>query len=223
MRSETIVRLGAGRYAVFSAGVECGEERWSIDRGPEGYIISGAQEMVRPHPLPGRQEYRVTLSEQWRVTGVEIRWRVGERELLATHRAEADRWRVRIEYDGQIKEQEGDFPPVCEVDFGTHLFSTILLARRDFAVGGEHEFTALRIGPPYMAVLPERMLYRCVEASIRPTPAGPRPARRYMVGVPARGEPGFSFWSDERGIVLESFQGPESDDPWMRLVDYEWT
>jgi hypothetical protein len=222
MSSETITRLGAGRYAVFARGAECGQERWSIERGPEGYVISGAQEMAEPHPFPSRQDYRATLDADWRIAGLEVRWSVGGRELVAIHRAEGDMWRVRIEYAGHVKEQEGDFPAVCEVDFGTHLFSTILLARRDFAVGGEHEFTALRIGPPYMAVQPERMLYRCVEAGTRNTPRGPRAAKRYVVTIPGRAEPGYSFWSDERGIVLESYEGPEASHTWMRLVDYEW-
>ena len=218
----TIVRLGAGRYALFGGTAEIGEERWSIDQSAEGFVITGAQEILRPHPLAGRQDYRATLDGQWRIDGLEIQWKVGERELQATHRAEADMWRVRIEYSGHVKEQEGDFPALCEVDYGTHLFSTILLARRDFAVGGEHEFTALRIGPPYMAVQPERMLYRCVEAGMRDTPLGRRAAKRYVVSIPDRGEPGYSFWSDERGVVLESYQGPDPDEVWMRLVEYDW-
>ena len=221
-RSETATLVAAGRYAAFARGTECGEERWRIDRGPEGYVIAGTQEMLAPHPFPNRQDYRVALDPRWRIHGLEIRWRVGDRELLAVHRSAAGMWRVRIEYAGQVKEQEGDFPEACEVDYGTPLFSTILFARRDFSVGGEHEFPVLRVGPPFMAVQPERLLYRCVESQTRATPWGPRPARRYVVSVPGRAAEAYSLWSDERGVVLESFEGAEPGEPWMRLVEYEW-
>jgi len=220
--SETATRVAAGRYAVFARGLECGEERWRIDRHADGYIVAGTQEVIAPHPFPSRQEYRAALDSQWRIAGLEIRWRVGGRELLATHHSDAAMWRVRIEYAGQVKEQEGDFPDVCEVDYGTHLFSTILLARRDFAVGGEHEFPVLRIGPPFMAVQPERMLYHCVESQVRATPWGALTVKRYVVSVPGRAAEGYSFWSDERGVVLESFETPEPGEPWMKLVEYEW-
>lgn len=215
-------RVGTGRYAIYFQGRECGEERWTIERAPEGYVIAGTQETIAPHPFPSRQDYRVTLTLEWRPTGLEILWSVGGREVRATHRAESGTWRVRIEYAGHVKEQEGDFPDSCEVDYGTHLFSTILLARRDFAVGGEHEFPALRVGPPYMAVQPERMLYKCVEARTIETPRGATLAKRYRVTVPGRGEAGYSFWADERGVVLESFEALEATDTWMKLVEYEW-
>lgn len=184
--SQTLTRVASGRYAVFARGAEVGEERWHIERGPDGFVVAGTQETIAPHPFPSRQEYRAALDPRWRIVGLEVRWRVGDREVLATHHSAAGMWRVRIEYAGHVKEQEGDFPDVCEVDYGTHLFSTILLARREFAVGGEHEFPALRIGPPYMAVHPDRMLYRCVESQTRLTPWGPRPAKRYVVSVPGR-------------------------------------
>ena len=131
-------------------------------------------------------------------------------------------WRVRIEYAGHVKEQEGDFPEACEIDYGSHLFSAFILARRDFAVGGEHEFPALRIGPPYMTVSPERMLYRCIEAGTLETPFGPIGAKRYQVSVPGRHEEGYGFWADERGVVLESLEGAEEGWPWMKLVEYQW-
>ena len=156
----------AGRYALHSMGRECGSERWRLEVVPTGYVITGDQELVAPHPFPNRQEYRATLSREWRLTGLEIRWNVGDRMLVSTHQASDDLWRVRIEYADHVKEQEGDFPVMCEVEYGTHLFNTIILARRDFQLGGEHEFPVLRIGPPYMAVSPERMLYRCVELEV---------------------------------------------------------
>src|SRR6185369_3623179 len=120
---------------------------------------------------------------------------------------------------GQVKEQSGDYPEYCEVDYATHLMSSFMLARRDFAVGGEHEFPALRIGPPYMAVTPERMLMRCVEAAPFDAPFGRCPAKRYVVSLPPRPESeGYSFWADEEGIVLESYDDASGDRPWMRLV-----
>src|SRR5438445_81555 len=126
--------LITGRYALHFMGRECGEERFRLEVVPGGYVITGDQELADPHPTPGRQEYRATLARDWRLSGLEIRWRVGERTLLSTHRAGDGMWRVRVEYADQVKEQEGDFPAFCEVDYGTHLFNTIVLARRDFQI-----------------------------------------------------------------------------------------
>jgi hypothetical protein len=215
-----IRRVVAGRYLIFFQGDECGQERWAIGQGPEGLVASGEQEIGPPHPIPSRHEYRATLTPEWRLTGLEIRWQVGDRIVQALHRAEGGRWRARIEVQGQVKEQEGDFPEACEVDYATHLFSSFLLARRDFALGGEHEFPALRIGPPFMAVTPERMLYRCVETGLRTTPLGLRPVKRYVVSMPGRPEwEGYTFWADEDGWVLESFDDAEQSRPWMRLIE----
>src|SRR5204862_6275532 len=125
-------RIGAttlvtGRYLLFFQGRECGMERWSIEGVPDGYVVRGDQELVAPHPFPNRQEYRATLTREWRVTGLEIRWNVGDRTLVSTHRAGDGMWRVRVEYAGPVKEQEGDFPAFREVDHGTHLFNTVVL------------------------------------------------------------------------------------------------
>jgi hypothetical protein len=214
--------LATGRYRMFFQGEECGEERWIIERAGDGWVASGDQDVRSPHPMPTRHEYRATLGPDWRLTGLEIRWVVGGRTLLATHRAEAGVWRVRIEYEGQVKEQHGDYPEFCEVDYVTHLMSSFLLARRDFAVGGEHEFPALRIGPPYMAVSPERMRVRCVEAGTLETPFGLREAKRYVVSLPPRPEAeGYSFWADLDGVVLESYDDVGQERLWMRLVELE--
>jgi hypothetical protein len=213
--------LFSGRYVQFFGGQECGEERWSIEVTPDALVASGEQVMTAPHPLPNRHAYRATLTHDWRLTGLELRWGVGERELHAVHAAEGDRWRVRIDYAGHVKEQEGDYPSVCEVDFVTHLFTLFMLQRRDFAIGGEHEFPALMIGPPYMAVTPGRMLLRCVESGTRLTPLGPRPAKRYVASRPPEPESGgFTFWADEDGVVLESFEGLDQARSWMRLTHY---
>jgi hypothetical protein len=227
-RRTAVTRI-AGRYLVFHAGAECGEERWSIEGTETGMVVVGEQQTVPPHPFPSRHAWRATLTREWRITGLEVHWSVGGHELRATHAAipagpqssAGSMWRVRIEYGDRLREQEGDFPDSCEVDFATHLFNTLILARRDFAVDGEHEFPVLRIGPPFMAVTPDRMLYRCVEKGTFASPRGPVPAGRYVVSLPARGEdPGYTFWADEDGIVLESYDGLETARPWMRLVEY---
>ena len=211
----------SGRYALYHAGVECGMERWRIEATGEGLVVNGEQELVPPHPFPNRHEYRATLTRDWRITGLEVLWTVGTRVLRAIHAADGPMWRVRIEYGGQVREQEGDFPDFCEVDYATHLFNTLILARRDFQVGGEHEFPVLRVGPPLMAVTPDRMLYRCVEKGPFASPRGPLPAGRFVVTLPSHaGEDGYTFWADEEGIVLESYDGLDRSRPWMRLVEY---
>lgn len=215
--------LAAGRYAVFHGGRECGQERWRIEVAPEGLVLTGEQQTIAPHPLPSVLGYRIALTDAWRPTGLELHWSVGDRRLVAVHGVEGGRWRVRIEVDGHVRHQEGDFPEPCEFECMTHLSSTVILARRDFQLGGEHEFPVLRIGPPWMAVSPERMLLRCVETGVRDTPLGPVPAKRYVASLPPRGEEeGYAFWADGNGVVLESYQGTEPLDPWMRLVEYEW-
>ncbi len=210
-----------GRYRILFAGRECGEERWELSVTPDGYVVVGEQITLPPHPVPSRHDYRATLTREWRLTGVEIHWSVGERRLRSTHEALGKIWRVRIEYGGQTKEQEGDFPDFCEVEYGTHLFNSFILARRDFGLGGEHEFPVLRIGPPWMAVSPERMLYRCVEVGTYETPRGPVQAKRYIVSLPPQPEEeGYTFWADEDGFVLESYEGLDTSRPWMRLVEF---
>jgi len=211
----------SGRYVLYHAGMECGEDRWRIEGTSEGMVMIGEQETIPPHPFPNRHAYRVTLTREWRITGLEVLWTVGARTLRATHAADGPLWRARIEYGGHFREQEGDFPDYCEVDFATHLFNTLILTRRDFQVGGEHEFPVLCVGPPLMAVTPDRMLYRCVEKGTFESPRGAVPAGRYVVTLPSReGDEGYMFWADEAGIVLESYDGPDPARPWMRLVEY---
>ncbi len=213
--------VAAGRYAIYHGGQECGEERWRIESAPIGLVATGEQRFVAPHPFPSVQEYRVTLTDRMRHTGLEVLWTVGDRRLRALHSAAGDTWRARIEYQDHVREQEGDYPESCEVEYATHLFNAFILARRDFQVGGEHEFPVLRIGPPYMAVTPERMLYRCLERGMFEAPWGAVAARRYVVSLPPRGEDdGYAFWADADGFVLESYEGLDPSRPWMRLVEY---
>ena len=212
--------LVSGRYTCFYAGRACGGERWEIRHTGEGFVITGEQEIEPPHPHPSRLEYRATLSPEWRATGLDVIWTVGGKRLVALHRAAERVWRVRIDWGGRTREQQGDFPDSCEVEFASHLSSTVLLARRDFQVGGEHDVPALRIGPPFMAVTPGRLVYRCVERGVFSAPFGPREAKRYVVHAPAEGEAsGYTFWADEDGFVLESYEGTDVSRPWMRLEE----
>jgi len=213
--------VASGRYAIFFNGRECGEERWRLESTADGWIATGEQVTVAPHPFPNRHEYRATLTREWRLRGLDILWTVGDRRLVSTHRAEGGTWRVEIDYGGQVREQQGDYPDFCEVEYATHLFNAFVLARRDFQLGGEHEFPVLRIGPPLMAVSPERMLYRCVEVGTFESPRGPVKAKRYVVSLPPRPEEeGYTFWADDEGFVLESYEGLDRSRPWMRLIEY---
>ncbi|HET7225436.1 MAG TPA: hypothetical protein VFK69_06935 [Candidatus Eisenbacteria bacterium] len=210
-----------GRYAIFCDGRACGEERFEIHATPEGAVVTGEQVLEPPHPYPSRQEYRVTMTPDGRVTGLEIHWEVGGRLVHATHAAHGGRWHARIETGGVTREQEGDFPAAAEVEYPSHLATAFMLARYAFAEGGAHEFPVLRIGPPWMAVTPERMRLRGAEQGELLTRFGPVPARRWVVSLPPRGEDeGYSFWADEDGVVLESYEGHDVARPWMRLVEY---
>lgn len=212
--------VAGGRYAIFHSGVECGEERWQVEVAPEGVIVTGVQEMVAPHPFPNRQEWRAAFDDDWRPAGLEVVWTVGPRGLRAVHARDGARWRVRVDSGGTVREQEGDFPGPCEVEFTTPLFVSAILARRDFAPGGEHEFPVLRVGPPWMAVTPERMLLRCAERGVYAAPWGAVPAKRYVLSLPPRPESeGYGFWADENDLVLESFEGPGPGATWMKLVE----
>ena len=214
----------SGRYAIFHGGHECGSERWRMSAEGDGLVIEGEQETVAPHPMPSRHEYRAVLGADGRLNGLDIIWSVAGHRLEASHRAGDGQWRVQIEYGGQTREQQGDYPEFCEVEFPSQLFHFAILARRDFGVGGEHEFPVLRIGPPLMAVSPERMLMRCVEAGTIMTSHGEVAAKRYVLSLPPRDESeGYSFWADEDGLMLEAFEGVEPTATWMRLVEYRRT
>jgi hypothetical protein len=70
-----------------------------------------------------------------------------------------------------------------------------------------------------MAVSPERMLYQCAEVGTFQGPEGPVRARRYVVKLEPFEEGGYTFWADEDGFVLESYEGVDTARPWMRLVE----
>ncbi len=218
---ETLALVAEGRYAIAVGGQACGEERFRIGANAGGIVATGEQALRAPHPFPNEHHWRATLTREWRPAALDIEWRVGERLLRARHVAEGARWRVAIEYGDQARQQEGDYPDFCEVEYPSHLFNTFILARRDFALDGEHEFPVLRIGPPWMAVSPERMLIRCVEKGTYAAPGGEVPAKRYVVSLPPATEAeGYTFWADAHDVVLESFEGPEPKVSWMKLVEY---
>ena len=216
------LEVASGRYVIFHGGVECGEDRWRLQALPDGTVVlTGEHELARPHPFPNRQQYRATLTNTFRARSLEIVWSVGDRVLRALHEADAGQWRVRVDYQDHTREQQGDYPDICEVEYTTPLFNTVMLSRREFQLGGEPEFPVLRSGPPLMAVSPERMLIRCAEHAERDTPWGRVAAKRYVVSLPPRGEDeGYSFWADERDVLLESFEGASTRSTWMKLVEY---
>ncbi|NOT33744.1 MAG: hypothetical protein HOP12_06185 [Candidatus Eisenbacteria bacterium] len=214
--------IATGRYQQFFAGEPCGDEVWRLETGAGEIVVAGEHTLVAPHPLPNVHRYRVALSAEWRVKSLDVEWQVGGRELVANHAVEGTRWRAHIESQGHARSQEGDYPLGCEVEYPTHLFNTFMLSKRDFALGGEHEFAVLRIGPPLMAVSPAQMLLRCVEHGTVEGPNGPVAAKRYVLSVPPAPESeGYTFWADEHDIVLASFEGLDTTRPWMTLVEYQ--
>src|SRR5258706_13868634 len=51
--------VAAGRYVIFHAGVEAGEERWSVEASADGGAVArGEQMLMAPHPLPCELEWR---------------------------------------------------------------------------------------------------------------------------------------------------------------------
>jgi hypothetical protein len=213
--------LAEGTYQLFHHGQACGEERWRIGEGPDELVAEGEQRWDAPFPYPNSQRYRVVLSPDWRVLALDLDWLVGERALHAEHRADGENWRASIRYEDQTKTQEGNYPYSAEVDFGSHLFNTFTLLRRGLGPGTDEEFPVLKIGPPFMAVVPERQRYLFVESGPIETPAGRFEAWRWQLTNPERpGDEGYTFWSDARGMVLESYEGPAPGRVWMRLTEY---
>ena len=64
------------------------------------------------------------------------------------------------------------------------------------------------------------MKLRCVEVGTFEAAHGTVKAKRYVASLPPASEDeGFTFWADEDGFVLESYEGHDVSRPWMRLVD----
>jgi hypothetical protein len=211
-----------GRYTIFHAGAEAGEERWSVEASADGGAVArGEQMLVAPHPMPCELEWRARLSPLGRVTALEVAWRVGTRTVRAEHSADGDVWRARILYGGHTREQEGDFPGFAEVGFGSHVLHTVMLHRYVLTPGAEHEFPALTIGPPFFGAEPGRQRIVCTAAAERPAPGGNVEARRIEVSDPHGGVPAFAAWVDVHDVILESYEDTRSTEPWMRLVEYQ--
>ena len=213
--------VAAGRYVIFHAGSEAGEERWSVELLADGGAVARGEQVLRsPHPMPSELEWRARLSAEGRLTSLETEWRVGTRQLRAEHSAEGGKWRARIAYGGHTREQEGEFPPFAELAFGSHVLHTIMFRRYVLEPGAEHEFPALVVGPPWFAAEPARQRLMCTEAATRPLGISGVRARRVEVRDPQGAVPAFAVWLDEHDVVLESFEDTHTDEPWMRLVEY---
>ncbi len=211
-----------GRYELFFSDRVCGEERFEVMPAPDGScVVTGEQTLEAPHPLAGQQRYRASLSPEGRVLAVEVDWLVGTRALHAQHQARGERWHARIDYAGHVREQEGDYPPSCQVLFGSPLFQSFALRHYVLAPGAEHEFPALVIGPPYMAVEPGKQRVRCTAALMLDTPLGRIASRRLEVLDPAATESPLALWIDASDRVLESRDGVHDTAPLLlRLVEW---
>ena len=185
-------------------------------------MASGEQVTRAPFPFPSVLEWRATTDRDARLSGLELRWRVGERLVAAMHASDGAMWRVRIETHGHVREQEGDYPVRAHVVLGSHVFHTFAFRTLELRPGAEHEFPMLSVGPPWMAVEPGRLIVRCTEARAIDTPLGVRDARRVEVFDPARGRAeSFAAWIDEHDVVLASHEGEDDATPWMTLEAYE--
>ena len=213
--------VAAGRYVVFHAGVEAGEERWSVEPLADGGAVARGEQVLRaPHPMPCELEWRARLSPEGRVTSLETDWRVGTRQLRAEHSAEGGKWRARIAYGGHTREQEGDFPAYAELAFGSHVLHMVMFRRYALEPGAEHEFPALVVGPPWFAAEPARQRLLCTDEESRELGTARVRARRVEVRDPQGAVPAFAAWLDEHDVVLESYEDTHSLEPWMRLVEY---
>jgi hypothetical protein len=216
-----VALVASGRYAVFHAGAEAGEERWSVEPAADGGAVARGEQVLRaPHPMPSELEWRARLTADGRLAALELDWRVGARQLRAEHAGAGDRWHVRIAYGGHTREQQGDFPPPAEVVFGSHVLHTVMFRRYVLEPGAEHEFPALVVGPPWFGAEPGRQRLTCTDAGTRTGAQGPVRARRVEVRDPTGAVPAFAAWLDEHDVVLESYEDTHTSEPWMRLVEY---
>ncbi len=213
--------VAAGRYVIFHAGAEAGEERWSVEPLADGGAVARGEQVLRaPHPMPCELEWRAQLSSEGRITSLEVDWRVGTRQLRAEHSAGDDKWRARIAYGGHTREQEGEFPVFAELVFGSHVLHTVMFRRYALEPGAEHEFPVLMVGPPWFAAEPARQRLLCTEVATREVSGSGARARRVEVRDPQGAVPAFTVWLDEHDVVLESYEDTHMDEPWMRLVEY---
>ena len=213
--------VASGRYVLFHAGAEVGEERWSVEPLAGGGAVARGEQVLRvPHPLPSELEWRARLSPEGRVESLEADWRVGTRQLRAEHAAGDGRWRARIAYGGHTREQEGEFPALAELVFGSHVLHTVMFRRYALEPGAEHEFPALVVGPPWFAADPARQRLLCTDVGTREVAGRSSRVRRIELRDPQGAVPAFAAWLDEHDVVVESYEDTHMDEPWMRLVEY---
>lgn len=213
-----------GRWQVFAAGAPCGEESWrehesALLDGTRGRELRGEQIVRAPHPFPSTLAWRVLARDDARVLELDVRWRVGEREIRGEHRADGEHWRATLDAGGHVRAQQGDYPPGCAVVLGTHGVHALMFRRLALEPGAEHVLPALVVGPPWMAVEPGRQIVRCARAEERDGPAGRVRARFVEVHDPERSEAAWSAWLGPDDVVLESFEDAEGRTPWMRLLE----
>ena len=205
-----------GRYEWFLDGASCGEEHFEILPVRGGGAVATIEQSWRaPHPLAGEQRVRAELSAEGRMSSLELDWLVGTRALHAHHRAEGATWHVRIDYAGHVREQQGDYPPTCEVLFGSPLSTMFALHHFALAAGAEHEFAALVVGPPYMAVEPGKQRVSWRGEGVLGMPWGSVAARQLEWTDAAGVELPTTVWVDAEDRVLELRDGLGESAPLM--------
>ncbi|MBI5169905.1 MAG: hypothetical protein HZA61_10485 [Candidatus Eisenbacteria bacterium] len=214
-----------GRHQLFFAAHPCGHETWRVERDARGAEhASGRSETHAPHPMPGVIEWSAACDESQRVTALEVRWQVGAMSVHAKHAAggtlDAQRWTVQLEYGGNARTQEGDYPSRAHVVFGSPVLQSWVLRRFALAPGAEHAFPALVVGPPWMMVEPGQHTIRCTAAETRETCEGPRTLQRVEWTDPATPDAGeLMLWIDGDDVVHEAWEGAGAVAPSAKLVE----
>ena len=214
-----------GRHHLFFAAQPCGRETWRVERDSSGAERAfGRQETHAPHPMPGVIEWSAACDASQRVTALEVRWQVGAMSVHAKHAADgaldAQRWTVQLEYGGNARTQEGDYPPRSHVVFGSPVLQSWVLRRFALAPGAEHAFPALVVGPPWMMVEPGQHTIRCTAAETRETCEGPRTLKRVEWTDPATPDAGeLTLWLDDGDVIHELWEGVGAVAPSAKLVE----
>jgi hypothetical protein len=211
-----------GRHQLLTAGADCGEEHWRVTAAAGGGLrLAGEQETRAPHPFPSQMEWRAEVAPSGRLARLEVEWRVGTRELHTVHEAVGERWQVRIAHAGHTREQEGDYPAACEVVFGAPLLWQVVLQRYAWGPGAVHEFPALVVGPPWMAVEPGRMRVMCTGVGACEVLGGSRAVRVLEVHDLAGGAAPWRLEVDDADRVLMAYEGTAATEPVLRITALE--
>ena len=199
---------------IFHPGEECGEERWRMEalRRRAGRAPA-SRSSVAPHPFPNRQEYRVTLTRgDGARPALEIALDGGRAHAVA----HASRRRARCGACGsstaaRSASRRATSRTFCEVEYAhasvqhRHPGAPRLRGRRRARVPGAAHRPAVHGGVARSA---------CCTAASRRGRSTPRSARSTRSATWSacrrRGEDeGYTFWADEDGFVLESYEGLE--------------